>query len=248
MFRAVAKHRHGGTQRHHYRGEYPLNPSSPKKFPHLPATKITRSPPTTEELKGVFDELNVASDRAAGILAAAHLEVAFEGLLEAHFITLSADEKEFLFGSQGVLSAAVAKVRLAHALGFIGIYTRDACGAIFLIRNMLAHAPRSVTFSTNAIKNKCDNLDLIEAYKNSGLIDECDYNSTREKYIITIYLIVLQIAKLKNEQNKNKLKSYTSILAEILEKFRDIPRDQKSLSKDLAELIEEAKIDRAPIP
>ncbi len=178
------------------------------------------------------------SDRAAGILAAAHLEVQIEGLLRDRFVSMGESDANLLFGPQGILSAAMAKVRLAHAMGLFGTHTKEACATIFDIRNTLAHAPRSVDFSTNAIKNKCDGLNVVRIYKEHGLnvVGELIISNAREKYISSVYSIYLEIARTQARSVLEKLDKLRDGVRPLIEQSKEETIDREKLRANLAKM------------
>ncbi|SDB55747.1 hypothetical protein [Belnapia rosea] len=175
---------------------FELATPKPKQNRHLAANRLARDPLTREEIDEMWVELKASSDRAACVVAAAYLEVEIEKFLTGRMVQMGPNDRELIFGSQGgFLSSAMSKVRLAYAMGYIGNHTKAACTTIFDIRNIFAHSVRSVSFSTNAIKDKCDKLDYPEVCVGLKIIPSAEIENTRGRYLFTVMLMIMLISK-----------------------------------------------------
>lgn len=162
-----------------------------------------------------------------------------ERLLGERFVKMDEGDAHMLFGPQGgVLSSAMAKVRLAHAIGLFGNHTRNACATIFDIRNMLAHAPRSVGFTTNAIKNMCDQLNIMDVYWNAGIwpLDDKEYANTKEKFVFSVYGIILLIESTILDIKKRQLLDLLPALKKLRDEIRDFPKEREEMKAALGRL------------
>jgi len=107
-------------------------------------------------------ELEAQTDRAVAIVGAAFLDAKLEKTLRLHFISgLSNNAHKDLFeGPTAPLGTFSGKIRLAHALGLIGVKSFADLKLIATIRNRFAHRLEVTSFSEPAIADLCSKLQL----------------------------------------------------------------------------------------
>jgi hypothetical protein len=100
------------------------------------------------------------ADHAIALIGASHLEKALEIGIRSRFISLTDDDAARLFeyDHRGPLADFSARIKIAHALGFIGPKTKADMDTIRVIRNAFAHASQLLHFSVPEIEALCDSL------------------------------------------------------------------------------------------
>jgi DNA-binding MltR family transcriptional regulator len=105
-------------------------------------------------------EFSGASDRAAAIVAAAFLDDILKDALEAFLVpATSTSEDKKLFGGQGPLATFSSKIVLAHRLGLISDWERQAVDAIRLVRNEFAHVTSDISFRTQTVRDRVKQIE-----------------------------------------------------------------------------------------
>ena len=133
----------------------------------------------------VIKEIEEQTDRGAAIIGVAYLEQRLEEGIKTCF--LSGLEVGDLFRpSQGPLGTFGGKIDIAHALGLLGPRTRRDLHLIRRIRNDFAHVFDPLTFESEHIKNRCDELWLPVNVLWSGTEPP---KQPREKFLDAVMLI-----------------------------------------------------------
>ena len=118
------------------------------------------------------EELWSASDRAFALLHSINVENSLRRLFEAKFRQgLNSDDRNRLYGPDGIYSAFSGKIALAYAMEFIGPVTRDDLDLIRHIRNSFAHSRRPLSFDLQVVRDACAHLqfpDRPHGYKFLG--------------------------------------------------------------------------------
>ena len=120
--------------------------------------KLTREPPTAEDVQDLISDLSAVDDRATAVIAGIMVEDALSALLLSGMITLDKTARSELFGPDKPLSGFAAKIRVAHAFGLCDTASCKSLTLIKDIRNTFVHAPRRVTFDTPAIADAVKKL------------------------------------------------------------------------------------------
>jgi hypothetical protein len=108
------------------------------------------------DIKAFFDKFSQESDRAAGILGGALLDLHLERLFRAR---LAADTPEAVYGNRGPLGDFASRIDLAYALGWIDADTKNDLHIVRGIRNDFAHhADHELTFSDQSISDRARNF------------------------------------------------------------------------------------------
>jgi hypothetical protein len=154
---------------------------------------------STSDASAALKELSDAPDRVAAIVAASLVEDSLRWALNSYFIlNISEDEEKILFENSGILSTFHAKVLMGHALGLFGPVARGDLTTIKDIRNVFAHAPRRIDFTTPAISDACDELQYIDAVakqtkrlilRTKPLINKMP----RERFMATVKVMILDL-------------------------------------------------------
>ena len=100
------------------------------------------------------------SDRSVVILAASFLEQTLEGYIRTKLVDAPPVSK--LFEGYAPLSTFAAKIDIAFALGLIPIHIHDDLRTIKKLRNLFAHKPDSLSFSSSQVADICGNLHDIK--------------------------------------------------------------------------------------
>jgi hypothetical protein len=108
------------------------------------------------DIVGFYDTFSKESDRAAGVLGAALLDLQLERLFRARLTT---DTPPEVFAFRGPLGDFAARIDLAFALGWIDAEVRADLHIIRDIRNDFAHAAdHELSFSDQSIAARTKNL------------------------------------------------------------------------------------------
>ena len=100
------------------------------------------------------------SDRSVVILAASFLEQALEDYIRTKLV--EAPPVSRLFEGYAPLSTFAAKIDIAFALGLIPVHVHDDLRTIKKLRNLFAHKPDSLSFSSSQVTDICRNLHDIK--------------------------------------------------------------------------------------
>jgi hypothetical protein len=126
-----------------------------------------------KDIKAVLSEIDGASPRAAILVAGAIIEDALEEMIMAHLRwTDQKSEREKLF-SVHLLDSFSSKIWMAYFMTLVGRSTRKDLDAIRDIRNIAAHDPNAVTFKSEAIKDRIQNI-LIAKRMGAPLTDDTE--------------------------------------------------------------------------
>lgn len=99
------------------------------------------------------------NDRGMAILLVNNLENALSFALECR-LRIGPEHRNRVFEDHGPLASFDGKLKLAFALGIVGAERHDSLVLTQLIRNVFAHAPSPVNFSTPEISEACELLVL----------------------------------------------------------------------------------------
>ncbi|MBP8322471.1 hypothetical protein KAF81_33040 [Pseudomonas aeruginosa] len=105
-----------------------------------------------------FDRaLQAESDRGCALYAAAYIDVELMELLSASLVQHK-DITQDLFKGTQQLSTFSSRISMAYYLGLISPEFRADLDILRRIRNDFAHSNQAVTFSTEAVANRCSRL------------------------------------------------------------------------------------------
>lgn len=102
-------------------------------------------------------ELTPESDRGCALFAAAYLDRALSDLLYV-FLVAGKKIEEDLFKGNTPLSSFSSRIKMAFYLGLISNDVRRDLDLIRAIRNDFAHHPVPMSFSTQSVANRCNEL------------------------------------------------------------------------------------------
>ena len=116
---------------------------------------------TDDEERSALDELELLSDRAAGIVATTMLENSINEVL--HYAVRDDDPNliKELFTEGGPLGTLSSKIKVLYALGLTTKDGRHDLDAIRKIRNEFAHRLSGSSFASESIKDRCLALRLV---------------------------------------------------------------------------------------
>lgn len=110
-------------------------------------------------------ELTPESDRGCALFAAAYLDSALSDLLYV-FLVGGKKIEEDLFKGNAPLSSFSSRIKMAFYLGLISNDVRRDLDLIRLVRNDFAHNPGPMSFSTQSVANRCN--ELTHSYRAKG--------------------------------------------------------------------------------
>jgi hypothetical protein len=114
--------------------------------------------PKADEIMEIHDEIMASSDRNAAIMAAANLDWQLGVLIVKSLPNVNDETRDRLFDKDGPLSSSFSKNFLGFALNLYDKQTLADLEIIRNVRNVFAHAPRALKFSTPEIAAKCRGL------------------------------------------------------------------------------------------
>jgi hypothetical protein len=126
---------------------------------------LIRGAVTEDDLANVKNQLHRITDRSLAIISAATAERALERAIIPYLPMLDSYTFKKLISNEGPLSSFYSKIHLAFALGTIDEKNRDNLDIIRAIRNVFAHTPKTVSFSTPLIAKECRKLKLSHCTK-----------------------------------------------------------------------------------
>jgi DNA-binding MltR family transcriptional regulator len=104
--------------------------------------------------------LSAETDRGCALMAASYLESQLEQLVKAHLVPGS-KVVSALFENSGPLGTFSARVDLAFALGLLDVNTHRELHLVRRIRNEFGHSYDPISFQTERIMNRCNELKRI---------------------------------------------------------------------------------------
>ena len=130
------------------------------------------------------------SDRSVIILAASYLDAYLEQCLRDKL----ADDpiKDKVFSGYAPLSTFSAKNDISLLLGLLTKRVHKDINTIRKIRNICAHEPESISFSTNQVKDLCSNLWPAEGIPVSDGTKNIS-KETRDQYLSAIFWCLVHI-------------------------------------------------------
>lgn len=162
------------------------------------------------ELQGPLGEilefriaLQVESDRATALMAAAFLEDYLSKLISCFMVKNSTVNRE-IFSHNGPLGTFSAKIDMAYMLALISPAVRKDLHLLRKIRNEFAHTAKPLEFTEHRIKSRCEEL------KCTGLAPKED--NPRTKFNRAMMTIAQDIS-LKMTKTENLLEKEETIQA-----------------------------------
>lgn len=116
---------------------------------------------TQAQINSTFDEIFKQSDRAAGIVSGSILEEILQRMITA-FLMSHPNISKTMFDGVSPLSTFAAKIDLSYHLGLINETEYKDLNLIKKIRNEFAHSIKAISFDTNIIKDRCQELKTLQ--------------------------------------------------------------------------------------
>ncbi|NCC22314.1 MAG: hypothetical protein EOM26_07610 [Alphaproteobacteria bacterium] len=105
------------------------------------------------------ETLSPETDRGCALMAAAYLDDQLSALLAKCFVEDNAVQQQ-IFSNSGPLGTFSSRIDLAYLLGLIPQRVRRELHLIRKIRNDFGHNPQPIGFESDAIANRCKELNL----------------------------------------------------------------------------------------
>lgn len=93
------------------------------------------------------------TDRGTVILLSTAVEDMLDKRIRAAMVPLNSDETARIFGADAVLGTFSAKIKIAHAMGYIDRETARMCDLVREMRNACAHSRRDISFANNELSD-----------------------------------------------------------------------------------------------
>jgi hypothetical protein len=130
-----------------------MQPSPPPPTPG----ELARAKELAKNAIAFRPQLTTESDRGCALLASAYLDDLLAQLLVAHLVD-SPTTSTRVVGQSGPLGAFSARIDMAFLLGLIGRGAHHDLHMIRKIRNLFAHRPFSLAFSSPPVADRCREL------------------------------------------------------------------------------------------
>lgn len=159
----------------------------------------------TEAINKFLQEFQKESDRASAILGVCYLDKCVDTLLKYYFISDSKYISKNIIGSTPgvVLDSFSKKVKVAYAVGLLRQEEFDDLESIRKIRNDFAHGLHGLSFESQTIRDKCQNLKIAQSAIGGPLIEAKYTDSPRFRYILSVAII----GHFMNYRAKNEIKN-----------------------------------------
>lgn len=154
---------------------------------------------TEEDYTRFYNELDKQSDRGAALIAAAFLEHMLMMVLMTRMAAVDDATNLWFHGEKAPFSSFYAKTRLARALGILGPISESHFDTLRKVRNLFAHSPLSVDFSTDAVAAECKKLMAAEP----GWKPE--YSEARRSFTHTTIQLISALAKIYDDSIDNRV-------------------------------------------
>jgi hypothetical protein len=117
--------------------------------------KLSRQRYDPARVREFLQEVNSGNDRSVAIVWGALVEDALQSALTKRFNHLNADQREILFGFNGLLNDFASKSIIAYAATIVDADKYRHLTIIREIRNAFAHTMPSLTFDTKEVVDAC---------------------------------------------------------------------------------------------
>lgn len=146
-----------------------------------------------------LEEFQGESDRACAILGAAMLDEQLRSLLEAFLVDDTKCMRELFEGASAPLSSFSGRILMAYAAGFIAPSELQDFTLIRKIRNEFAHNLHGVSFSTEAVANRCYELAGPRMYEQ--FLGEI---GARNRYVLSVNSLAnwIAIRRLRSQRER----------------------------------------------
>jgi mannitol operon repressor len=158
------------------------------------------------DLEGFGEEFRAESDRATAILGAALLDEWLRQLL-AGFLVDDSTRVDKLLGIDRPLGSFSSRSLAAYCLGLVG---KDECHDLEIIgriRNDFAHDLHGLSFSSESVRDRCDELLLP---KRLHLLPR--FRTARGLFIASVTLLVAELKDRAHEEGRRVVHSDLSTL------------------------------------
>ncbi len=164
-----------------------------------------------EELVKVRANITKESDRGCVLLAVSYLDNELKNAIEARLVENKAVVNDML-GTGRPLGTFSSRIDMAYLLGIISFNQRRQLHLIRKIRNEFGHSYEEITFDTDNIKNRIQELDF----------NKFVYDDIRAKFIKEVLQHIAILIGYKIDFNKIEEKKDKEIdCKEVLEKLSD---------------------------
>ncbi len=138
-----------------------------------------------DEANVINQQLRDETDRGAALVGVAFLDELLGRLLKSRM--LDGKTSEDLFEGSNPLASFSARVDVAYCLGWIGPETCHELHLMRKIRNAFAHVHTPVTFSSDAIQNRCRALQIPQAVLPVRL------PRARDRFLFSVSMLMLRL-------------------------------------------------------
>jgi DNA-binding MltR family transcriptional regulator len=138
-----------------------------------------------DEANVINQQLRDETDRGAALVGVAFLDELLGRLLKSRM--LDGKTSEDLFEGSNPLASFSARIDVAYCLGWIGPETYHELHLMRRIRNDFAHVHTPVTFSSDAIQNRCRALQIPQAILPARL------PRARDRFLFSVSMLMLRL-------------------------------------------------------
>jgi len=158
-----------------------------------PLRGLIRKFPGLEEMDGLLGSLKQENDRSAAIMSTALLEGMLERIITHRLPNKQPSLVAQLFENAGPLSDFHAKILIASALNIIPPPMERELIRIKKIRNIFAHSPSAVSFSTPEISKEIKRSYLLKVMQDAAVGRDIKpmEPSPRDTFLLVINLMLI---------------------------------------------------------
>ncbi len=126
-----------------------------------------------DDAADVLFSLLKESDAGLVVLSTSYVDSCFTDAFKKNLINLTSDAEDVLFGGTGPFATFSAKIRTAHALGWISRSVSNDLHILRRIRNTFAHDPYKTSLDHSDIARQIRNMPsreiaVLNAYREKG--------------------------------------------------------------------------------
>jgi DNA-binding MltR family transcriptional regulator len=187
-------------------------------FPLLRSSKSARGPGVTftlvDSMSDLTDrywdrlhkELDNETDRSIVIVACALLDEALKETIKARLLPAAKKDWCVFTGGNSPISSFSARINLCYQLSLISDFMQRDLHIIRRLRNDFAHDPFELSFNSDSVKSRVEELDKVANYreKNPESRSDCGPPGTKYDFIFAISWRLYSLTESQKEYSSAK--------------------------------------------
>jgi DNA-binding MltR family transcriptional regulator len=159
------------------------------------------------KLQQLMEDLKGESDRAAVIIAGAHLDTQVEDILRTALVPCASSEDTIFDGPNAPLHSFSNKIDFCYRLGLISNFMAKSLHLIRKIRNQFAHDIKSCNFADQSVKSRVNELYKLHRFdKKHTELQKIFDSSTKSHFLLSTTLILGVLNEVHSMLNSNEPK------------------------------------------